>query len=225
MACCSCYRMPHNAFFLRTRDLLVSPKMTRRHFLSTLHPLFPVIFAIATVVAFVVLLIVLFGSSRFNFHCYTQREATPTQKSARKWHCDLSQLLAQKITKGIHLCKPTSLNYPIVKLRVGVYIYIHLLESHCLFSVWPDEALNISQSNVLHCALLSLFTDMMKQGQDLSVKPHIVISTPGRLADHIDSCDTFSLSRVKFLVSCTSFLCHCVRELDSLNLKLEIIVG
>ncbi|KAK7115760.1 probable ATP-dependent RNA helicase DDX49 [Littorina saxatilis] len=42
--------------------------------------------------------------------------------------------------------------------------------------------------------------DMMKQGQDLSVKPHIVISTPGRLADHIDSCDTFSLARIKFLV-------------------------
>jgi len=42
--------------------------------------------------------------------------------------------------------------------------------------------------------------DMMKQGQDLSVKPHIVISTPGRLADHIDSCKTFSLNRVKFLV-------------------------
>ena len=125
--------MPQNAFFLRTRDLLVSPKMTRRHFLSTLHPLFPVIFAIATVVAFVVLLIVLFGSSRFNFHCYTQREATPTQKSARKWHCDLSQLLAQKITKGIHLCKPTSLNYPIVKLRVGVYIYIYIYWNHIAY--------------------------------------------------------------------------------------------
>ncbi|XP_076444302.1 putative ATP-dependent RNA helicase DDX49 [Babylonia areolata] len=42
--------------------------------------------------------------------------------------------------------------------------------------------------------------DMMKQGQDLAVKPHIIISTPGRLADHIDSCDTFSLKRVQFLV-------------------------
>ncbi|XP_041368364.1 probable ATP-dependent RNA helicase DDX49 [Gigantopelta aegis] len=42
--------------------------------------------------------------------------------------------------------------------------------------------------------------DMMKQGIDLSVKPHIVISTPGRLADHINSCKTFSLKRIKFLV-------------------------
>ena len=46
---------------------------------STLHPLSPVIFATATAVAFV-----LHRNSRFNFHRYTQREAMPTQKSARK---------------------------------------------------------------------------------------------------------------------------------------------
>ncbi|KAL4228104.1 putative ATP-dependent RNA helicase ddx49 [Mactra antiquata] len=42
--------------------------------------------------------------------------------------------------------------------------------------------------------------DMMEQGLGLSVKPHIVISTPGRLADHLQSCDTFSLKKIKFLV-------------------------
>lgn len=42
---------------------------------------------------------------------------------------------------------------------------------------------------------------MMQQGIDLQVKPHIVISTPGRLADHLQSCDTFSLRKIKFLVS------------------------
>ena len=41
------------------------------------HPLSTVIFATTTILAFVLL-----HSSRFNFHCYTQREATPTQKSA-----------------------------------------------------------------------------------------------------------------------------------------------
>ena len=111
----SCYRMPQNASFFsflfspRTRDLLGSQKTTHRHFLSTPHPLSLVIFATATVVAFVLLRI-----SRFNFHCYTQREATPTQKSARKWRWDLSRLIARKITKGIHSCKPASLNRPIV---------------------------------------------------------------------------------------------------------------
>ena len=72
--------MPQNAFFLRTRDLLVSQKTTQRQFFSTLHPLSTVIFATATVLAFVLL-----HDSRFNFHCYTQREATPTQKLA--WKC------------------------------------------------------------------------------------------------------------------------------------------
>lgn len=41
---------------------------------------------------------------------------------------------------------------------------------------------------------------MMVQGLELSKHPHIVVATPGRLADHLDSCDTFSLQRIKFLV-------------------------
>ena len=100
--------MPQNAFFPWTHDLLVSQKSTQRHFFSHLHPLSMVIFATATVVAFVLL-----RGSRFNFHCYTQHEATPTQKSAWKWRCDLSWLRAWKITKGIYSCKPASLNRPV----------------------------------------------------------------------------------------------------------------
>ncbi|KAJ9589008.1 hypothetical protein L9F63_017703, partial [Diploptera punctata] len=42
--------------------------------------------------------------------------------------------------------------------------------------------------------------DMMIQGQELARKPHIVIATPGRLADHLESCDTFTLKKIKFLV-------------------------
>ena len=79
------------------------------HFFFALHPLSPVISATATAVAFVLL-----HNSRFNFHCYTQRGATPTQESAWKWHCNLSQLV-RKITKGIHSCKPASPNRPILR--------------------------------------------------------------------------------------------------------------
>ena len=61
------------------------------------HPLSLVRFATATVVTFVLL-----RKSRFNFHCYPQHEAMPTQKLARKWHSDLLRLLVRKITKGIH---------------------------------------------------------------------------------------------------------------------------
>lgn len=42
--------------------------------------------------------------------------------------------------------------------------------------------------------------DMVTQGLELSKRPHIVVATPGRLADHLLSCDTFSLKRIKFLV-------------------------
>ena len=100
--------MPQNAYFLRTRDLLVSPKTTQRHFFSTLHPLSTVIFATATVLAFVLLC-----DSRLNFHCYTQREATPTQKLARKCAATSRDFsVARKITKRIHSSKPASLNRP-----------------------------------------------------------------------------------------------------------------
>ena len=55
------------------------PKNNARRLFSTLHPLSIVIFATATVLAFALL-----RNSRFNFHCYTQHEAAPTQKLARE---------------------------------------------------------------------------------------------------------------------------------------------
>ncbi|KAJ0065753.1 hypothetical protein NL108_017804 [Boleophthalmus pectinirostris] len=42
--------------------------------------------------------------------------------------------------------------------------------------------------------------DMVAQALELSSQPHVVVATPGRLADHIRSSSTFSLSRVKFLI-------------------------
>ena len=84
--------MPQNAFFLRTRDLQVSQKNDADTFFPTLHPLSTVIFATATVLAFVLL-----RDSRFNFHCYTQCEATPTQKSARKSAATSRDFLREKL--------------------------------------------------------------------------------------------------------------------------------
>ncbi|KAK9510630.1 hypothetical protein O3M35_005371 [Rhynocoris fuscipes] len=42
--------------------------------------------------------------------------------------------------------------------------------------------------------------DMIAQSQELARKPHIVIGTPGRLSDHLNSCDTFHFKKIKFLV-------------------------
>ena len=114
--CCSCYRMPQNKKNPRTRDILVSQKTMQRHFFSTLHSLSMVIFATATILVFVLL-----RNSMLNFHCYTQHEATPTQKSAQKWRCNLLWLLVWKITKSIHPCKPASLNRPIKTLQLHCY--------------------------------------------------------------------------------------------------------
>ncbi|KAL1129952.1 hypothetical protein AAG570_012896 [Ranatra chinensis] len=42
--------------------------------------------------------------------------------------------------------------------------------------------------------------DGVEQGKELANKPHIVIATPGRLSDHLKSCNTFTLDRINFLV-------------------------
>jgi len=46
-----------------------------------------------------------------------------------------------------------------------------------------------------------LLADMVSQAMELSNQPHVVVATPGRLADHIRSSDTFSMSKIQFLVS------------------------
>ena len=89
---------PQNTFFLWTHDLLVSHKMMQRQFIFTLHPLSAVIFAIATVLSFVLL-----RNSSFNFHCYTQREATPTQKSARKYAATSRDFFAERLQSSFTL--------------------------------------------------------------------------------------------------------------------------
>ena len=90
--------LAQNAYFPQTRDRLVSQKTTQRHLFSTLHPLSTVIFATATVLAFVLL-----RESRFNFHCYTQREATPTQKLARKCAATSRDFLRERFQSAFTL--------------------------------------------------------------------------------------------------------------------------
>jgi len=42
--------------------------------------------------------------------------------------------------------------------------------------------------------------DTIRQSQDLDRRPHVVVATPGRLADHVRNNSTFSLSKARFLV-------------------------
>jgi hypothetical protein len=46
---------------------------------------------------------------------------------------------------------------------------------------------------------------MMTQALEIAKRPHIIVATPGRLRDHIESSD-IDLSRLQFLVSTLSFL-------------------
>lgn len=54
--------------------------------------------------------------------------------------------------------------------------------------------------------------DMVAQALELSRKPHVVIATPGRLADHLRSSNTFSIKKIRFLVSRPG---HCFIHLEN----------
>lgn len=43
-------------------------------------------------------------------------------------------------------------------------------------------------------------TDQLIESQKLQNRPHIVVAMPGRLADHLTGCDTFSFDNLQFLV-------------------------
>ena len=101
-------------------------KKTQRHFFSTLHPLSTVIFATATVLTFVLL-----RNSRFNFHCYTQRETTPTQKSARKCAATSCDLLRERLQSAFTLAN---------RLRwIAQYVRPSDLQ-HCRCLIWRNSA-------------------------------------------------------------------------------------
>ena len=69
--------------------------------------------------------------------------------------------------------------------------------------------LSLADSIMQGCVIsIYLCADMMKQSLSLVKQPHVVIATPGRLADHLRNTDTFSLKKVKFLVSLQDVKCH-----------------
>ena len=138
--------MPQNSFFLRTRDLLVSQKTMRRHFIFTLHPLSTVIFATATVLAFVLL-----RNSSFNFHCYTQREATPTQKSARKCAATFRDFFAEKLQRAFTLANQLRwiAQYCSLVTFCGLVLILHMYratppKSWCFSIAWTVAEVTIT---------------------------------------------------------------------------------
>lgn len=78
--------------------------------------------------------------------------------------------------------------------------------------------------------MLLFLKDMVTQALELSKKPHIVVATPGRLADHIRSSDTFDMKKLRFLVRkqllhthifIQTLILHCLLK-QSVNVDINI---
>ncbi|KAF7403710.1 hypothetical protein HZH68_006504 [Vespula germanica] len=81
----------------------------------------------------------------------------------------------------------------------GIFALILTPTRELAFQI-ADQFAAIGKSiNLKKCVVVGGM-DMMVQGLELAKKPHVVVATPGRLADHIESCNTFSLEKIKFLV-------------------------
>ncbi|GFO34685.1 ATP-dependent RNA helicase ddx49 [Plakobranchus ocellatus] len=83
--------------------------------------------------------------------------------------------------------------------RFGPYALILTPTRELAFQI-ADQFKILGKEININVSVITGGMDMVKQGHDLTVKPHIVVSTPGRLADHYESNSTFSLRKIKFLV-------------------------
>ncbi|XP_053974772.1 probable ATP-dependent RNA helicase DDX49 [Hylaeus volcanicus] len=81
----------------------------------------------------------------------------------------------------------------------GIFALILTPTRELAFQI-ADQFSAIGKSICLKRCVIVGGMDMVVQGLELSKHPHIVVATPGRLADHLESCNTFSLKRIKFLV-------------------------
>ena len=109
------YDAPKRIFSTNSRSS-GQPKNDAKTLFSTLHPLSMVIFATATVLAFVLL-----RNSRLQLPLLYTAWSNAYSEIGPKVRCDVSRLLARKFTNRIHSRKPASLNHPI-----QIYLYIQV---------------------------------------------------------------------------------------------------
>ena len=124
------YDAPKCIFFYELTIFWAAKQRCKDSF-STLNPLSMVIFATATVLACVLLC-----NSRFNFHCYTQREAMPTQKSARKCAAPSCDFLHKRLQSAFTLANQlhwitqylgtaTAVTRAALPIPINVCIFVH----------------------------------------------------------------------------------------------------
>ncbi|CAG9762944.1 unnamed protein product [Ceutorhynchus assimilis] len=81
----------------------------------------------------------------------------------------------------------------------GIYALILTPTRELAYQIADQFSIIGKAMNLKTCVVVGGM-DMIEQGKQLSKNPHIVVATPGRLADHLESCKTFTLSKIKFLV-------------------------
>ncbi|XP_017126457.1 probable ATP-dependent RNA helicase Dbp45A [Drosophila elegans] len=75
-----------------------------------------------------------------------------------------------------------------------------LTPTHELAYQISEQFLVAGQAMGVRVCVVSGGTDQMIESQKLMQRPHIVVAMPGRLADHLTGCDTFSFDNLKYLV-------------------------
>ena len=101
-------------------------------------------------------------------------------------------------------------------------IILEGLRVNCLVGVKPvwsiaDSFASVGAGMGLRQVVVTGGRDTVRQSQDLDRRPHVVVATPGRLADHIRNNSTLSLARVKYLV-----LDEADRLLSGANLSFQL---
>ncbi|ENN76440.1 hypothetical protein HUJ04_009154 [Dendroctonus ponderosae] len=81
----------------------------------------------------------------------------------------------------------------------GIYALVLTPIRELAFQIADQFAILGKPMNMRTCVVVGGM-DMVEQGRQLSKVPHVVVATPGHLVDHLEGCDTFTLSRIKFLV-------------------------
>ncbi|KAJ8720850.1 hypothetical protein PYW08_006315 [Mythimna loreyi] len=81
----------------------------------------------------------------------------------------------------------------------GIFALV-LTPTHELAYQIADQFSILGQPLKLRVCIVTGGSDQLEESLKLAKRPHIVVAMPGRLADHITGCDTFSLKKVKYLV-------------------------
>lgn len=75
-----------------------------------------------------------------------------------------------------------------------------LAPTHELAYQISEQFLLMGQPMGVRVCVVSGGSDQMIESMKLKDRPHIVVAVPGRLADHLTGCDTFSFKNLKFLI-------------------------